>query len=67
MSDIFTNLKGSPHTVGSFYCYNNDLTNLKGAPHTVGGDFYIDKALIDKFPEEYIRSLCEIEGNVIIK
>ena len=86
MSDIFTNLKGSPHTVGSFYCYNNDLTNLKGAPHTVGSyfacqgnnltslkgipktvgtGFYIDKVLKDKFPEEYIRSLCVIKGKVV--
>ena len=61
-----TSLEGCPITVsGSFYCSGNNLTSLEGIPKTVGGNFYIGKTLEDKFPEEYIRSLCEIEGEVI--
>lgn len=61
-----TSLEGAPHTVGySFNCSYNNLTSLGGAPKTVGGNFYIDKALRDKFPEEYIRSLCKIKGKVV--
>ena len=30
----------------------------------IGGGFFIDKKLKDKFPEEYIRSLCTIIGYV---
>ena len=65
-SNNLTSLAGAPHTVGGgFDCSDNNLTNLKGIPKTIGKSFYIDKALKDKFPEEYIRSLCEIEGEVI--
>ena len=61
-----TNLKGAPHTVGGyFHCSGNNLTSLEGIPKTVGIHFYIDKALEDKFPEEYIRSLCVIKGKVV--
>ena len=61
-----TNLAGAPHTVGgNFDCSYNNLTSLRGIPKTVGVDFFISKTLKDKFPEEYIRSLCEIEGEVI--
>ena len=60
-----TNLKGAPHTVGSFDCRSNTLTSLEGIPKTVGSYFYIDKALEDKFPEEYIRSLCVIKGELV--
>ena len=75
-----TSLIGSPHTVGgSFDCYNNNLTSLAGIPKIVGnnaivgmtfdgnaydGNFNISKKLKDKFPEEYIRSLCTISGIV---
>ena len=60
-----TNLKGAPHTVGSFDCRSNTLTSLEGIPKTVGSYFYIDKALEDKFPEEYIRSLCKIKYELV--
>ena len=61
-----TNLKGAPHTVGGYFgCMNTNLTSLEGIPKTVGIHFYIDKALKDKFPEEYIRSLCKIKGRVV--
>ena len=60
-----TSLKGAPQTVGGdFDCGKNNLTNLEGSPHTVGGFFYISYSLKDKFPEEYIRSLSKIRGNV---
>ena len=66
INNNLTSLEGSPHTVGkSFYCYHNDLTSLEGIPKTVGKYFYIDKALEDKFPEEYIRSLCKIKGELL--
>ena len=61
-----TNLKGAPHTVGGYFgCMNTNLTSLEGIPKTVGIHFYIDKALKDKFPEEYIRSLCKIKGELV--
>ena len=61
-----TSLEGCPITVsGSFYCSGNNLTSLEGIPKTVGGTFYIGKTLEDKFPEEYIRSLCKIKGDVV--
>ena len=61
-----TSLVGSPHTVsGNFDCSGNNLTNIEDIPKTVGINFYIDKELIDKFPKEYIRSLCKIKGNVV--
>ena len=65
INNKLTSLEGAPQTVGkNFYCMYNDLTSLKGIPKTVGNDFYIDESLEDKFPEEYIRSLCNIEGDV---
>ena len=61
-----TSLEGCPITVsGSFYCSGNNLTSLEGIPKTVGGNFYIGKTLEDKFPEEYIRSMCKIKGDVV--
>ena len=61
-----TSLKGAPHTVGgNFDCSGNNLTSLEGIPKTVDGNFFIDEVLINKFPEEYIRSMCEIKGNVV--
>ena len=61
-----TSLVGSPHTVsGNFDCSGNNLTSLEGIPKTVDGNFFIDEVLINKFPEEYIRSMCEIKGNVV--
>ena len=61
-----TNLKGAPHTVGGYFgCMNTNLTSLEGIPKTVGIHFYIDKALKNKFPEEYIRSLCKIKGELV--
>ena len=61
-----TSLEGAPQTVGGyFYCYNNPLTSLKGIPKTVNYNFYIDEVLKDRFPEEYIRSLCKIKGRVV--
>ena len=65
-SNNLTSLKGGPHTVGyDYYCDGNNLRSLEGIPKTVGGYFYIDKALEDKFPEEYIRSLCVIKGELL--
>ena len=59
-------LKGAPQIVkGDFSCYYNNLTSLEGIPKTVGNNFHIDKSLIDKFSEEYIRSLCNIEDEVV--
>ena len=61
-----TSLKGAPHTVGgNFDCSGNNLTSLEGIPKTVDGNFFIDEVLEDKFPEEYIRSLCKIKGKVV--
>ena len=63
-----TSLKGSPHTVdGFFVCYNNPLTSLKGIPKTVYGNFYIGRSLEAEFSEEYIRSLCNIEGYIVYR
>ena len=62
-----TSLKGAPHTVrgGMSIGDCNDLISLEGIPKTVGVNFFITKTLKDKFPEEYIRGLCEIKGGVI--
>ena len=61
-----TSLEGAPHTVGGYFgCMNTNLTSLEGIPKTVGSHFYIDKALEDKFPEEYIRSLCKIKYELV--
>jgi len=65
-SNNLTSLEGCPVTVGrGFNCASNNLTSLKGIPKTIGGNFYIGKSLRDKFPEEYIRSLCEIRYYVV--
>ena len=38
--NTFSNLRGSPHTVGgNYFCHDNILTSLKGGPHTVGRVF----------------------------
>ena len=61
-----TSLEGAPHTVGGYFsCEENPLKSLKGIPKYIGANFYIDKTLKDKFPEEYIRSLCEIKGGLV--
>jgi len=60
-----TNLVGCPHYVEwSFSCEGNPLTSLKGIPEYIGGYFYIDANLKDKFPENYIRMLSDIQGGV---
>ena len=60
-----TNLVGSPHYISySFSCEQNPLTSLKGIPDFIGGYFYIDAKLKDKFPENYIRMLSDIQGEV---
>jgi len=59
-------LEGAPITVGhDFYCINNPLTSLKGIPKFIGRDLYFPANLRGEFPEEYIRSLSKIDGNVI--
>jgi len=64
-NNFLTNLIGSPKTIQhSFLCDENNLTSLEGIPSFIGGGFFIDKELKDKFPEEYIRSLCTINGRV---
>jgi len=61
-----TSLEGAPETVGGdFYCDGNNITSLEGIPKTIGGFFCINKSLINKFPEVYIRSLCEIKGGIV--
>ena len=61
-----TSLEGAPHTVGGYFsCEENPLKSLKGIPKYIGANFYIDKTLKDKFPEEYIRSLCVIKGGLV--
>jgi len=62
-----TSLTGCPEKVGgNFSCSDNRLTSLAGIPNIIGGDFYISKdLLIDKFSEEYIRSLSKIAGKVV--
>ena len=61
-----TNLIGAPHTViGFFDCRNNPLTSLKDIPKIIEGSFYISEYLKEKFPEEYIRSLSDIEMRVL--
>ena len=63
-----TSLEGSPHTVGgNFFCHNNNSTSLEGIPKTINGRFCISEKLEDKFPEEYIRSMCEIGGEVLYR
>ena len=63
--NYLTNLVGAPETINhSLVCDGNDLTSLEGISTFIGGGFFIDKKLKDKFPEEYIRSLCTIIGNV---
>ena len=60
-----TSLKSAPQTVdGSFHCTGNNLTSLEGIPKTINVSFYISKELKDRFPEEYIRSLSKIKGDV---
>ena len=68
-----TSLIGAPETVGyKFYCSGNDLTSLEGIPKSIGhgyrhslGQFWISKELKDRFPEEYIRSLSDINGTIV--
>lgn len=60
-----TNLVGCPHYIKwSFSCESNPLTSLKGIPEYIGGYFYIDANLKDKFSENYIRMLSDIQGEV---
>ena len=64
-SNYLTNLVGAPKTIHhSFLCDDNDLNSLEGISTFIGGGFFIDKKLEDKFPEEYIRGLCTINGTV---
>jgi len=69
-----TSLIGAPETVGNnFHCNYNDLTSLEGIPKYIGygeylgdqGSFWISKELKDRFPEDYIRSLSNIKGNIV--
>ena len=60
-----TNLVGCLHYVdSSFSCEQNLLTSLKGIPVFIGGYFYIDTKLKNKFSENYIRMLSDIQGEV---
>ena len=61
-----TSLEGAPITVyGNFYCEVKPLTSIKGIPERIGGDFFLLRNLKEKFPEEAIRSLSEINGSII--
>jgi len=74
-----TSLEGAPLTVGGvFICNNNKLTSLEGIPQYIGhgknsnsiwsdGGLWLSKELKDRFPEEYIRSLSNIKGNIVFK
>ena len=57
-----TSLKGIPKIIGDTTRDREAISD--GIPNYFKGNLYIDKVLKDKFPEEYIRSLCEIEGSV---
>ncbi len=62
-----TSLEGSPKEVGGdFTCYNNQLESLEGAPERVGGEFHCYNNSIE-FTEEDIRSICNVEGEVVIQ
>lgn len=59
-----TTLEGGPIEVKeSFFCDGNFLRTLVGCPKKVGGDFYCHYNDAN-FTEEYVRSLCEVAGEV---
>lgn len=59
-------LIGCPTIVyGGFDCSYNQLESLEGCPKYVGGDFWCHDNNV-KFTEEYVRSLCNVQGKVII-
>ena len=59
-----TSLKGCPKIVGSsFLCSHNKLTTLEGCPEEVGNVFWCYDNNV-KFTEEYVRSLCNVGGDI---
>jgi len=61
-----TSLEFGPEYVGgNFYCSDNNLTSLEFCPKYVGGDFYCSDNKV-QFTEEYVRSLCNVQGNIYI-
>jgi len=61
-----TSLKGCPKYIKDFDCSWNKLNSLEFCPEYVGNDFYcyFNKT---KFTKEYVRSLCEVKGNIYVK
>ena len=57
-------LDGCPRHVGfNFRCNDNLLENLEGCPEYVGWDFHCGDNKI-KFTKKYIRSLCDVKGEI---
>ena len=62
--NYLTSLEGSPKIVGDYFdCSFNKLLSLEGCPEKVGGDFCCWTSPA-KFTEEYVRSLCDVGGDV---
>ena len=64
--NTFSNLRGSPHTVGGdFGCGGDNLTNIDDMPKVINGYCFMPKHLRDKFPQEYVHSLSKIKHSVV--
>lgn len=65
---MLISLVGCPEYVGGNFDISNciKLTSFDGCPKTVTGDFICSK-INDDITEEYIRSLCDVKGNIYIK
>ena len=59
-----SSLKGCPKKVGYlFSVYDNHLTTLEDGPEEVGGD-YMCGANLTSFTIDYVRSLCNVKGEI---
>lgn len=66
-SNALTSLKGAPQEVGGFYCEYNSLESLDGMPKRINGDFDCSNQNSGKkFTEGYIRSICDVKGNIFL-
>jgi hypothetical protein len=62
-----TSLKGCPIEVSTiFTCSENRLESLLHCPNYVGGTFYCYNNKVE-FTEKYVRSLCNVKGDIISK
>ena len=61
-----TSLVGAPHIVtGDFDCRYNDLMCIKDIPKVINGRCIMNEELIKKFTKKYIRSLSDIQGEIV--